>query len=203
MKNNKVTFNMIASKMEKSEKTHLDIGNGLALDVVRTLPLKDSIAFMQDIVGMCFDEGSADYGPELFDFAVRAATLVYYGGIDVPKDLEKAYKVCYETTLYDDIYKVINIDQVHELTMGADRKLDYFKDLLCSSAAQKANTLMDQIGEIIKKNAEMLDKIEPDKVADALNTITEKVNKGEMEQEPKDDVGKIIMLPRPDEETGD
>lgn len=198
MKSKKTTFNMIASKMPVSKINELQYGD-FTINIKNTISLKDAIAFINYVVSTCTDEENADYSPELFDFAVRVSTLIYFAGIDAPKDPEKAYDVCYGTDLYHSVYSLINQEQHNELVTGAKENLDYHKDMLCSAAAVKAIELIDKMDTIVSKGAEAMDKLNTDEFVAKLDSVTQMVQGGNNAPNAVEQNDEIIMLPRPED----
>lgn len=195
MKTKKMTFNMVAAKIAEVETIQIPVYDGIIVDVKRSLGMKEALQFVQDIVSTCFDEEEATYIPEIFDAAVRIGTLMHYAGFDVPKEADKAFKVVYETELFDSILQVIDGRQFDELIAGAKRKIAFKRDLLTATAAQKVTELIAKMDEVMSKSVEVIDKVDTEELSNTIKEIAEKFNT------PVDDVegdDNLVMMPRRD-----
>jgi len=194
MKTKKMTFNMLASKVPAAETVELAINDEMTVEVKKRLDMKHSLQFVQDIVSTCFDEEEATYIPEIFDVAIRIATMMHYAGFDVPKDAGKAFAVVYETDVFDRVLAVVDKKQFEELITGAKRKIAFKRDLLATTAAQKAIELLTRLDGIVEKMAEATENVNIGELTDAMKDISEKLNSQIEGKEIDDD--NIVVMPR-------
>ena len=69
--------------------------NGLEITIKKTLSFSDMMKFVDSVAKSCFVQGSGDYAPEIFDFALRSNVLDTYANFTMPRDLEKQYAMVY------------------------------------------------------------------------------------------------------------
>lgn len=197
-KSNKVTFGMIAANMKEAEPTTLDIGDGITLQVKRTLPLNDAISFIEEIVGANINTDEGTYTPEAYDFSMRVAVLHFYAGIDFPKskDTAKAYRVVYETDLFGKVFDLIDQNQFDILLRAADERIKHECDLMSSVAMQQAEKILDKMNDIFEESSEVMEELDSDDFRTALSNMTKIVqnenlkNTGDKETAAPDDKGK-------------
>ena len=176
MKSKKLTFNMIASKIDHAEEPETITMDDMTIEVKKRLDMKHALQFVQDIVSTCFDEEEATYIPEIFDAAIRIGTLMHYAGFDVPKDAGKAFAVVYETDLFDRILTIIDKKQFEELITGAKRKMAFKRDLLVSTAAQKVLELISKMEDVVGKGAKVMESVNAEEFSSTMKDIAAKLN---------------------------
>lgn len=172
MKTKKITFNMIASKLDTQEQVEVRVDgvDELSVMVSPTISLRESLIFVADIVESCISDEEG-YMPELFDFAMRIATLTHYANLPTPKDSAKAYRVVYETGIYDDVMDHVNADQYAALVCAAQEKIDAALQMQISAASAKVEELVSKMDEVLTGGMEAaakLSSIDIDKQVDHL-----------------------------------
>jgi len=102
------------------------------IDITTKLNLNfnEMLAFVNDIVSMVVVEEEGLYLPELFDLAVRRATVEAYTDYKLPGEIDEIYDILYNSTLYDYLLApfnfkhnehLIDIEQ-HSAAVDASRK---------------------------------------------------------------------------------
>ena len=174
-KTKKLTFNMIAAAANvESAMVSIEVPGvpGLTFEVKPMLSLKDSIGFVSDVVDSCVDMETGQYTPEVFDFAVRVNILSRYAGVDAPKDLNKAYKVVYETKVVETIMSAINSEQFALLVDSAKAKMEHMASFLITSTTSKVNELVSKMDDVMKTNADVVGNINSESFKDLLASMT-------------------------------
>lgn len=195
MKSKKMTFNMVAAKINQAEQTEAITIDDMTIEVKKRLDMKQAMQFVQDIVSTCFDDEEATYIPEIFDAAIRIGTLMHYAGFDVPKDAGKAFSVVYNTDLFDRVLAIIDKKQFEELITGAKRKMAFKRDLLVSTAAQKVLELITKMDDVFVKGAKVMESVNAEELSYTMKEITDKIN-GQIEREKGASEDSLIVMPR-------
>ncbi len=166
MATKKFTINTLMESIPEVDKTEVKLEGKFFKDVTiqvrHTLPLEDAVGFVKNIAATCVDDKQADYMPELFDFAVRMYVVLYYANVDLTKDVKKAYRILYGTTLFEQIYTHVNTVQLSELTHAAEKRIEHWKNILSSSVAGKVTEMMHKMEEVMAGSEEMVRAIESD-----------------------------------------
>lgn len=198
MKTKKMTFNMLAANAPDIKIIDITADGDVTLGVKERLDMKHALQFVQDIVSICFDQEETTYYPEIFDAAVRMATLMHYAGVESPKDVNKAYAVVYGTHIYERICDVIDKEQFMALVDGARKNIEFKRDLLAATSAQKVADLISRVEDVIANLAEITKNVDTDGLVDKMNDITEQINK---HHEVLDKAGdNVIIMPLRKEE---
>lgn len=145
----------------------------VTLQVRRTLPLEDAMNFVKDITATCIDDEQAEFMPELFDFAVRMYIVMYYANVDLSKDVKKAYRILYDTTLFEQVYSHVNTAQCTNLILSAEKRIEHWKNILSSSVAGKVSELMHKMEEVMAGSAEMMTAIDGAEFKEAVARLSE------------------------------
>ena len=87
--------------------------NGLRV-IVRSMITLDE---MQELVSLvweqCWDEASVH--PELADFLLRRAVIVFYTNVNLPESVEEQYAYLYGTDLYEKVTPCISVSQLKSI----------------------------------------------------------------------------------------
>lgn len=164
MANKKMTMKTLMASIPEADKTDVKLEGewfkDVTIQVRRTLPLEDAMHFVTDIASTCIDDEKADFMPEVFDFAVRLYVVMYYANIDLSNDAKKAYRILYETNLFEQVYAHVNTSQSANLILSAEKRIDHWRNILTSSLAGKMAEVMQKMDEVMAGSAEMTEAIE-------------------------------------------
>ncbi len=172
-KTKKLTFNMLAAEVQSKEPASVTVRGfeDQPLMVQRTLTLNNAIEFVRNTVSMVVDEESGEYLPEVFDFALKLNVLMSYAGIPVPKDFNKAYKVIYESNLYESVMEVINKEQYYILEDAIEDRVKYLRDTFVASAAAQLNKLVQKMDNVMNESTSALGQINSTDFLKALDSM--------------------------------
>jgi len=116
------------------------------LNVKHKLAFDESLAFVDMIRSVCINEEDSTYHPELFDFAVRLATIQYYGGLNVSDmDTDDLWRLAFDTNCYDSVNGYVSSAQLDRLVSSAREHIRFYRDMFVSAAASKVNDMMGQL----------------------------------------------------------
>lgn len=171
-KSKKVTFNMVATdiidQVEKSI-TYKGKNHEFSFPVKVTLSMKEALMFVNDVSGMCIDLKTGTYRPELLDFAFKMFTLIYYAGLSVPSNPEKAYDVVYRTDIYIRLEDEINRSQHDELYHSIVDRVEYMKNMLVSSQTSLLNDLIQKMDNIIDEGNKTMNTLSSEEFKEQIN----------------------------------
>ena len=177
MASKKYTINTLMQSIPEVNKVELKPEGECFKDVViqvrTTLPLEDAMGFVHDVVATCIDDENAEYSPELFDFAVRLYTLMYYANIDLSKDAKKAYQILYNTGIFDQVSESVQAGQLVELIESAEKKIEHWRNILSSSVAGKVADLMKKMDEVMAGSEQMMETIDGDEFKAAVARLAD------------------------------
>lgn len=170
--------------------------SGVTLQVTKTLPMKEAMSFVSDIYTSCIDNKTGEYTPESFDFAVRMGVISHYGGIQYGRyDINKVYRLMYETDLYDGVMARINNDQFHVLVNAVEKRIAHMNMLTASTATGKAVDMiakMEELSAAVSAMTEQIKEVDMDKIASAANAVQNM--SGRDKGEPAAD--NIVQIPK-------
>ena len=175
MANKKMTLNALIETLPEIEKAEVKLEGGyfkdVTLQVKRMLPLGDAVNFVNDIATMCLDEERGEYQPEYFDFMVRLCVVMYYANVDLTKDIRRAYRVLYETNLFELVYQQVNNMQASNLILAAEKRVEHARHILESSVAGKVTEMMNKMENIIAGSEQMMEVIDDDGFKEAVKNL--------------------------------
>lgn len=164
MANKKITINTLMASIPETEKTEVKLEGeyfkDVTIQVKHSLPLEEAMSFVRDIVATCTDDEEAEFLPELFDFAVRMYVVMYYAGVDLSKDVKKAYRILYDTKLFELVYAHVNTSQSSNLILAAEKRIEHWKNILSSSVAGKVTEMMRKLEDLLEGSAAMTEAID-------------------------------------------
>lgn len=114
----------------------------IEVTIKRSLPLKEMLAFVQEVVDACFTTDGT-FVPEIMDFATKSGILTHYANFTLPDNLEKQYWLIYSTGAVDMVCQHINMVQLQEMIGGINRKIDHMCDTDIVATKAKLNDLYE------------------------------------------------------------
>lgn len=137
--------------------------NGLEFTVKYMIPLVDMWAFVNSVVGSCFDDDDGEYLPHFKDITFRYCVVKFYTDIELPDeeecDLTELYGALYGTDLIQVIVSHIDRTQMNIIMKSIEEKVE---DELSSRRNELAKRLDKTIGafeEITKSLSEIMGDI--------------------------------------------
>lgn len=177
MASKKFTINTLMESIPEVNKTDIKLEGEYFKDVTvqvrRTLPLEDAMNFVKDITATCIDDEQAEFMPELFDFAVRMYVVMYYANVDLSKDVKKAYRILYDTTLFEQVYAHVNTAQSTNLILSAEKRIEHWKNILSSSLAGKVSEMLRKMEDVMAGSEEMMAAIDGDEFKAAVARLSD------------------------------
>ena len=177
MASKKFTINTLMESIPEVNKTDIKLEGeyfkNVTVQVRRTLPLEDAMNFVKDITATCIDDEQAEFMPELFDFAVRMYIVMYYANIDLSKDVKKAYRILYDTTLFEQVYAHVNTVQSTNLILSAEKRIEHWKNILSSSLAGKVSEMLRKMEDVMAGSEEMMAAIDGDEFKAAVARLSD------------------------------
>lgn len=177
MASKKFTINTLMESIPEVNKTDVKLEGEYFKDVTvqvrRTLPLEDAMNFVKDITATCIDDEQAEFMPELFDFAVRMYVVMYYANVDLSKDVKKAYRILYDTTLFEQVYAHVNTAQSTNLILSAEKRIEHWKNILSSSLAGKVSEMLRKMEDVMAGSEEMMAAIDGDEFKAAVARLSD------------------------------
>lgn len=174
-KSKKVTFNTLYSDMQKDEINAIQFMEH-EITVKRTLTLKEMIEFVSSVVHSCYDMDDGSYSPEIFEMAFMIYTLVHYAGMEVPKDINKAYMVVVGTDLFDLVCKYVNHAQLGMIKNAAEKRLEFVREKFVSAAVSETNYLIEKVDSMIEESTNVFTSFGSKEFQDTLNAINSVAN---------------------------
>ena len=177
MASKKFTINTLMESIPEVNKTDVKLEGEYFKDVVvqvrRTLPLEDAMNFVKDITATCIDDEQAEFMPELFDFAVRMYVVMYYANVDLSKDVKKAYRILYDTTLFEQVYAHVNTAQSTNLILSAEKRIEHWKNILSSSLAGIVSEMLRKMEDVMAGSEVMMAAIDGDEFKAAVARLSD------------------------------
>lgn len=97
---------------------------GLNINVRHSLDLRESLAFIDNVISACTDADTGDMHIEMLDLITRVSVVTMFTNIELPADLETQYRILYWTDLYGEIQARINKSQLESLTKTIERYIN-------------------------------------------------------------------------------
>lgn len=146
--------------------------NGIDITVKQTIGLKDAISMVDDIVDMSFLEDGT-YVPHMSDFAHRINVISRYTDFALPEDIEQQYELVYTTSLYEQITFHINMKQLDELIIAAERKIDMLCDADVLAVRHGIEELLGTLEGLEQKMESVFGGVSGEDVANLAGAVKE------------------------------
>lgn len=171
-KRKRVSINAL-EKVMKSTYTPEEVitWHDIEVTITKTLPLKDVIGMVNDVVESCFALEDGDFLPEIRDFAIKSAVLEKYANFTMPSNTSAQYDLVYRTDAFAAVCAHINIEQFNEICLAVDRKLQYKTDSNVEAINRQMQTLFDSFEDIEKNLSSLFEGMNNESMAKLVDAI--------------------------------
>lgn len=164
--------NYVLADQEEFETIELD---GLTLRVRRYLDLTRMIAFTDYVVNACFDRDTGEYLPEMKEFAIRSAIIIFYTNIVLPNDPEAQCRILYNTSIPSQIMASHIIDdggQLNGILSAIDAKLNLIASTNADELRRKFEEAANSLAEIGEQLSDIFGGINEEDIAGVINALS-------------------------------
>lgn len=184
----RISINKLESVMKENVITVPMRGNeDVNISIRRTLPLKDMMQFVENVVSSCVDAKTATYTPEIKEFAIRSEILTTYANFNLPSNVEKQYELLYCTDVLCQVMEHINNKQLHEIEEAIDARIDHEVKMIETVLAAKTNEMMLRIEAMVEQFESVFGGIS----GDDFNGVVKKLS--EMDAMSEESIAKAVL----------
>lgn len=187
-KESRISINKLESVLKENIVVVPMRGNeDVNIIIRRTLPLKDMMQFVENVVSSCVDAETASYTPEIKEFAIRSEILTTYANFNLPSNVEKQYELLYCTDVLCQVMEYINNKQLHEIEVAIDARIDHEVKMIETVLAAKTNEMMLRIEAMVDQFEAAFGGIN----SDDFNGVVKKLS--EMSVMTEESIAKAVM----------
>lgn len=187
-KKSRISINKLESVLKENIVVVPMRGNeDVNIIIRRTLPLKDMMQFVENVVSSCVDAETASYTPEIKEFAIRSEILTTYANFNLPSNVEKQYELLYCTDVLCQVMEYINNKQLHEIEVAIDARIDHEVKMIETVLAAKTNEMMLRIEAMVDQFEAAFGGIN----SDDFNGVVKKLS--EMSAMTEESIAKAVM----------
>ena len=151
---------------------HLDLGDGIELDVRHMIGLTEMMTLTHDIVDTCVNEERGEVHFEIFDYVTKLFICAMYCNISAPQNHEVGYRaVCGVDQMYDKIAPYINADQLNNIWASAKEKIMSKRDMFNSAAAKITIDMLQRMNELYEMMSSATEGFDDEKSVNAMSEI--------------------------------
>ena len=187
-KESRISINKLESVLKENIVVVPMRGNeDVNIIIRRTLPLKDMMQFVENVVSSCVDAETASYTPEIKEFAIRSEILTTYANFNLPSNVEKQYELPYCTDVLCQVMEHINNKQLHEIEVAIDARIDHEVKMIETVLAAKTNEMMLRIEAMVEQFEAAFGGIN----SDDFNGVVKKLS--EMDSMTEESIAKAVL----------
>ena len=187
-KESRISINKLESVLKENIVVVPMRGNeDVNIIIRRTLPLKDMMQFVENVVSSCVDAETASYTPEIKEFAIRSEILTTYANFNLPSNVEKQYELLYCTDVLCQVMEHINNKQLHEIEVAIDARIDHEVKMIETVLAAKTNEMMLRIEAMVEQFEDAFGGIN----SDDFNGIVKKLS--EMDSMTEESIANAVL----------
>ena len=205
VKTKKMTFNMLNETVKGMEPVEivLDEEKELVLTVKRSLDFSDAMSFVRSVAESCFDDND-EYIPEAFDISVAVNTMIFYAGVQMPKDVQKAYRVITDSDVYDMVLDIVgDSTQFRQLVGAAHKRVEHKREMIVQTNVAKVTELIAAVERMVKDNQAVMEEMNtPDfqkTLGEMMKLIAPNMPDYDEREVGADGDDKIVVLNRKDD----
>lgn len=172
-KESRISINKLESVLKENIVVIPMRGNDdVNITIRRTLPLKDMMQFVENVVSSCIDVETASYTPEVKEFAMHSEILTTYANFNLPSNIEKQYELIYRTNVLEQVMEHIDRNQFYEIEAAIDARIDHEVRVLETSVATKANEMMIRLSDAIEQVNAVFGDISSDDLSQVIQNFS-------------------------------
>ena len=173
-KNSRISVN----KLEKIMKEHYSPTtqiewNDITVNIKRHLSLSEMLEFTNSVVDSCFFNNTGEYLPEIKEFAIKVCVLTMYANFTLPQNTDKQYDLIFKTDVLNIVYQHIDLQQLNEIYVAIDKKIDYLVSVNIESVENKIKDLYETMNSIVSKLTDIYKDIDSDTLLNIAEAIGE------------------------------
>lgn len=169
---NKTSYNEILSVVDAIHTNEHSVEwHGVTLNIKNTLTFAEMLAFSNEVVSTCFIDKTAEYVPEVKDFAVRCAILEYYGNIELPDDASERYQMVYCSDIVQEVTKYVNGEQLEPLLKSIDKKIAHVAQNNIEAFNKQMSEAVSKLTEVEDSLSSIFGGIDQDTITGLASTI--------------------------------
>ena len=142
------------------------------INVKKNLSFEEAYIFVREAVSACVTVETAEYRPEMKEFCIRTLVLELYAGLSLPTDIDKHYKLLFNTNIYDEIAKHVDQTQLQMLRKAIDEKIEYYKAVAVNAGLSQLNQILDNMKNFAEMSEEALGGIDQSQFANVFDTLS-------------------------------
>lgn len=146
--------------------------NKVEIHIHPVLTLEETLLFVHDVASACFEANTGEYLPEVRDFAYRCSVLEKYANIELPEDISEKHKLVYNTDLYHFVTSRIDFEQLNEIEVAIDKKIDNLAYSKINAFENKLNELTSNIESVSNAFTELYSGIDKDTITNIANAVS-------------------------------
>ena len=151
-KESRISINKLESVMKENVIiVPMKGSEDIDITIRHTLPLKDMMQFVENVVSSCVNAETATYTPEIKEFAIRSEILTTYANFNLPSNVEKQYEFLYCTDVLCQVMDHINNKQLHEIEVAIDERISHEVKMIETVLAAKTNEMMLRIENMVEQ----------------------------------------------------
>lgn len=137
---------------DANQKTKTIDWNEVTIEVKNKLSIRELSTFVASATDICFTT-SEDYLPEVFEYAIKIATLSVYTNFSLPDSIESQYDLITFTDIVDKVLECVDATEQYANAVDAVKeKIDY-------RIKTNINLMRKQTNELFTALEAMLDKL--------------------------------------------
>lgn len=166
---NKITINAFEKVMKETYEPVSEFEwHGIDVVVLKTLPVKEMLSFVDSVAKTCFRDDTGEYEPGAKDFAIRSLVLEKYANFTMPASINLQYELVYQTDAFREVLDRINPDQFRMIIDAIDEKIDYMKQANILAFKQQVNSFTSALENFEKQ----MDEFSPEDIRSLMGTLS-------------------------------
>lgn len=197
-KESRISINKLESVLKENTVAVPMRGNEeVTILIRRTLPLKDMLQFVENVVSSCVYADTATYTPEVKELAIRSEILTTYANFNLPSNVEKQYDLLYCTDVLCQVMEHINKEQLNEIREAIDARIEHEVKMIEAALTAKTNELMLRIDNMAEQFETAFGNVNSSDFHSVLKKLSE------MSEITEDSIAKAVLAVQRNEAESD
>lgn len=178
-------INTVTEETKAEQKAAPEAGKNteseVKMKVRRTLGFDEFTKAVNNIANGCFDKETGVVNYEVVDFIERLEVIEQYTDFPLPDDIETAFRLVYETTVYDQARKNIDDGQIVRLFAAAEAKMEAKERKANAEATAGVRSVIARFEQLSEQMEGLFGGVTSEQISGVFNALVDgKLDEGKI-----------------------
>lgn len=142
------------------------------IQVKSRLNMSEAMSFVAAVCGLCYDEETMEYMPELQDMALEMHTILMYTNIHATEDdIETLYELIHDEDFMQKIKDAIEPCAYREVRMACANRLYFLERMMAAGVSARVQELTNTMSGMSQNIEQIVNNVNAPEFAEVMNRL--------------------------------